>query len=87
MSIDAKTEHAEFRFRVSEFEKGAYVSTEPLRPPGLSLLPGATGLFFTLKDDSFENAERVAAFLNGQVATIGITVFRDHPMFASVRSK
>ena len=30
MSIGAKTEHGEFRFRVSEFEKGAYVSTEPL---------------------------------------------------------
>jgi hypothetical protein len=87
MSIDAKTEHGEFRFRVSEFEKGAYVSAEPLGGPGLSVLPGNTGLFFTLRDDSFENAQRVAAFLNDRVATIGITVFRDHPMFATVRGK
>jgi hypothetical protein len=56
MSIDAKTEHGEFKFRVSEFEKGAYVSTEPLAGPGLSVLQGNTSLFLTLKDDSFENA-------------------------------
>ena len=87
MSIDAKTEHGEFRFRVSEFERGAYVSTEPQGERGLSVLPGNTSLFFTLKDDSFENAQRIAAFLNDRVATIGTTVFRDHPMFATVRDK
>jgi len=87
MSTEAKTEHGTFRFRVGEFEDGAFISTEPLDPPGLTILPGNTGLFFTLKDTSFANAQRLAALLNEHIATIGITVFREHPMFASVRNQ
>ena len=87
MSDYAKTEHADFKFKVSEFERGAYVSTEPIHENTMAVLSSETGLFFELNDDSLENAQRVAAFMDEHIKTVGVTVFRAHPMFARIQKK
>jgi hypothetical protein len=58
---------------------------DPFRWTWQSGLPGNTGLYFTLQDDSFENAQKVADFLNDSIDKIGVTIFKEHPMFASVK--
>ena len=87
MSDIAKTEHADFKFRVSEFERGAYVSTEPIHNNEMKVLSNQALLFFELYDDSIENAERVAKFMNEHIANLGVTVFNGHPMFSSIPKK
>ncbi len=87
MSDITRTEHADFKFRVSEFERGAYVSTEPIHENEMKVLSNQTGLFFELRDDSIENARRVAAFMNEHISNLGVTVFKGHPMFSTIRER
>jgi hypothetical protein len=86
--MEAKTEHAEYLFRASEYSDGtAFISTELIRSPGLTVLSGASFLSFELYDNSLENVERFAKLLNEYVKNIGVTAFPEHPMFAQMRGR
>lgn len=79
MTTQAKSEHSEVKFRVTEFERGAYISTRENLT--LTLFQNDTNLFFTLNDDSMENAQAVMDFLNKHIRTVATTFFEGHPMY------
>ena len=85
--MQAKTEHAKYLFRASEYGDGtAFVSTELIEEPGLTVLNNAF-LSFELRDDSLDNAHRLANLLNEYVKSTGVTAFEGHPLFAQMKSR
>ena len=79
----ARTERGDFLFKVSIYgDKGysPFISTEPRRIT--TSLVGKDGFVaFDLKTKDFEEAERIADFLNEHIERIAFTIFEGHPMF------
>lgn len=88
MSTQAKTERAKYLFRASEYGDGtAFVSTELIEEPGLTVLANAGFLAFDLRDDSLESAYRLADLLNEYVKSTSVTAFENHPLFAQMKNR
>jgi hypothetical protein len=78
----AKTEHGDLLFKVSEYGDGTFwISTEP-RNKGIPALNDAL-LGFGLPDGtSFQKAHEVADYLNGNLTSVSLTIFDSHPLFS-----
>jgi hypothetical protein len=85
MGTDARTERGKFAFTVKEFADGTpWIMTEPLRKTMPILDEAFIG--FDLPDGTtFEQARKVAAFMNENIAGVSMTIFDTHPMFKTSR--
>jgi hypothetical protein len=86
MGTDARTERGKFAFTVKEFADGTpWIMTEPLHKTMPILDEAFIG--FDLPDGTtFEQARKVAAFMDENLAGISVTIFDTHPMFKTSRS-
>jgi hypothetical protein len=85
MGTDARTERGKFTFTVKEFADGApWIMAEPQRKT-VPILDEAFIGFDLPHGTTFEQARRVAAFMNEHPAGISMTIFDTHPMFKTSR--
>ena len=77
----ARTEHGDYLFKVSEYGDGTFwVSTEP-RNKGVPMLRSALLGFGLPEGTTMKRAREIANFLNINLTDVSITIFDDHPMY------
>ncbi len=81
MHTQARTERGEFLFVVKEYADGTpWITAEPRRKE-MPILEGAFIGFGLPNGTSYQQAERIARFMNENLTTFSMTLFDTHPMF------
>ena len=87
METQARTERGEYLFKVKEYADGTpWITAEP-RLKEMPILDNAFIGFGLPKGSSYQYAEKVAKFMNENLASISMTIFDTHPMFKQEAKK
>ena len=77
----ARTEHGDFLFKVSESaDCTLWISTEP-RGKGIPALDKAFIGFGLPEGTTLAQAQKIADFMNNNLTTISLTIFDTHPLY------